>query len=496
MLLCLGLSGCAGMHLYSEKRDQQGKDLQAAWAKVDLDGYFLTMQEQRKKMLQSNLDAIGIAGTARTNARLSGLAAKPVISRSPGVVSFVDLIDGELDQLGKNLGNASFRKPISDYQTLIRNMAGNRGDQAAYRKIIAADSVAPPPCPANGFAPEARLQEYWTIIGNLCRDEATFPRERDEAIAKLPDGVLKETGRRLTMLDQTYASASSEADRMMAEYRAALDEYSAAVRANGADPLPSARLSAAGAKARRMLAALTAVDNLLGIEAASKERLARIDGILAEVGTTKDPGAEATRAELASVLVTRIADDVHVLAELNKPIVPVSLQIQRELDKNSADLARLQAELYRTDIALVREEQALQVSEAMELQDARDLLVVPGRCFGEQNFVDAMALAHPQAGSGCDDVKGRKNLFDAAGRYLYAVGPLHAQTQQIQHRQVAIKRERQLAYAKANAKQWAVLIDATAGQAVAYASSGQKASNYTDLIQSILLLGTAYGVNK
>lgn len=499
MMLSLALSGCAGMHLYSEKRDLQGQDLKVAWAKVDLDGYFAAMQEQRKKMLQADLDAIGGARSAEVDSALVLMLDAPVNATGNGMrISVHSLVSAELDMLGRGLGSTANVQRIADYKANVIVLEGNRATQASYRKLILAEGGAALACPAKALpgAPAANdyAQEYLGQLATLCGAEEKLVAQQAGIVGQLPAGDLKAAADTATELGKTHARAAADADQAMATYRRALDDYAAAARASAPGAAPSQKMAEAGTRVRGLLAGLGTASNVLGGEAVSSENMARIDAILARLGTTADPGADATRSELAAVLVTRVADDVQVLAELGKPLVPASLLIQRDLEKNRADLAKFQADLYRKDLDLARAVQASRVEEASGLQASLRLAGLIKPCYQQQRFLDAVSI--PKTRQPCDDATSRANLYDAAGHFLHAIGEQHAQSVRLEQMRRDVKRERQLAYDQANARQWAVLIDATAGQAVAWSASGQKASDYNSLIQTLSLLWIGNGVSK
>ncbi|MES2019590.1 MAG: hypothetical protein V4484_24110 [Pseudomonadota bacterium] len=500
LLLCLELSGCAGMHMYSEKRDQQGKELKAAWARVDRTGIFTTMNEPGKQLDKAGMAAIGGARDTRVDSAMMLLLDARIGGGGAGQGSFYGVLDGELDQFGNKLGAAGREKVVDGWLSLSLRLQANRVKQDSYRKLIRAEGAAAPACPvekkAGGVEPDGYAAEYLVVLAALCGAEAGLIRDQKETIAGLPSGSLRKSGDDAAKLEQEYAEAGSQADRLMAQYRQALDKYAAAAGASQSGAAPSLELAEAGAKVRAVLALMAATNNILGNEAAANDRVKRIDAILAKLGTSKEAGGEASGAELAAVLVTRVADDAQVLAELHKPPVPASLLIRLDLEKNRADLARVQADLFRKDIELVRDIQASKVAEAFQLLVARGRLDELKPCYRRMSFLDAVAFPVAKTIPRCDDPDSRAALYDAAGRYLYAIGDQRANTQRLEQRRRDLQRERQLAYGRANVEQWAALIDATAGQAVAYAASGQKVSDYKDVIQALSLLWIGQGVNK
>ncbi|NHZ82656.1 hypothetical protein F2P44_25750 [Massilia sp. CCM 8695] len=498
--LCLALSGCAGMHLYSEKRDQQGKDLKAAWAKVDLNGYFAAMHEQRKKLLKADIDSIAAGRSAEVDSALVLLLDAPVATGGPSERTFYSILDGELKPLAATTDASGFLGAVKRWKSLSLQLQANRARQTAYRKLLKAEGADAPSCSAVNVAANGELSkyaaEYLGELGKLCASEVTLAGNQDALIAKLPAGTLLTSAKNTADLERKHAALAADADALMAQYRASLEEYAAAVRASQPGSAPSVRLTALGKKVRSALAQMATLNNVLGNEALADDRVKRIDAILRKLGTSADPGKDASRAELAAVLVTRVADDVQVLADLDKPLVPMSLLIRRDLEKNRADLATVQADLVRKDIDLVRAAQASRVAEAVELLVARSRLDTLQRCYRSMRLVDAIAFPAVKVNPPCDDADSRAALYDAAGRYSYAIGDQRARTLRLEELRRDLTRERQLAFAQANAGQWAVLIDATAGQAVAYAASGQKASDYKDLVQALSLLWIGRGVNK
>ena len=500
VLLCLQLSGCAGMHMYSEQRDQHGKDLKAAWAAVDLKGYFAAMRESPAQLYKEKQDAIADSRSAQADNALWRLAGSRIRDAGTGQDSVYGLLSEELNNLGDHLGSAADKEWIDTWLEQAWQLRINRARQKVYRSLSAAEGADGQACPSDkqpdAAAAQGQVAEYLSELETLRGAEACMVEKQNTALAGLPAGALHDSLDDLSRGENAYANASRNAAAQMARYRQAQEKYAAAAIASEPGAAPSQALLGAGVKVRAALAAIEFSSNVLGKEAVANDRIKRIDAIVKKLGTTDDPGKDATRAELAAVLVTRIADDAQVLADLHKPVIPMSLLIQRDLEKNRADLARVQADIYRTDLELRRAILASKMTEATKLIGARAQLDRIKPCYRGMIFLDAVALPAAKTHPPCDDPDSRAALYDAAGDYGHVMGALRARTQGLEQRRSELGYEQSLAYNQANAEQWAVLIDATAGQSVAAAASGQKASDYKDVIQLFSLLWIGKGVNK
>lgn len=500
VLLCLQLSGCAGMRMYSEQRDQHGKELKAAWAGADLKGYFAVMRESPTHLNKEKQEAIAGSTNARADNALWVLADSRIGDSVTGKGSVYGLLSAELNELGDQLGSLKDKNAIDGWLVLSKQLRINRARQKVYRNLIAAEGADVQACPSdnqpNRKATQGQVAEYLSEFATLCKGEEVMLEKQNIMLLSLPQGSLRNSLDDLIEREKKYVDASKDAASQMAQYRQTQDRYAAAAIASQPGVAPSQSLLRAGEKVRAALAAIQFTNNVLAKEAVANDRIKRIDAIFKKLGTTEDPGKNATRSELAAVLVTRIADDAQVLADLHKPMIPMSLLIQRDLEKNRADLARVQADIYRQDLELRRAILASKMTEATYLIRARALLDGIKPCYRGMIFLDAVALPAARTNPPCDDPDSRAALYDAAGRYGHAIGALRARTQGLEQRRSDLEYERSLAYNQANAEQWAVLIDATAGQSVAAAASGQKASDYKDVIQLISLLWIGQGVNK
>lgn len=526
VLLCLQLTGCAGMHLYSEKRDQQGKDLKQAWAKVDLPGYFDAMQQQRKNLLQAQLDTLASVQAAQADSLLETLARNAVGDvGAPQPGTLLSDIDKEFHEIMGAGKDDELRNMIESLEAAQDQLGINREKQAAYRQMIQVQGSDGPTCASllsDKAMADSSLSTSSDISGasikqlkTLCDKEKTIVAQQRTQLQKMDSSaVLKNAFAVAEKMEEEMLRDQQRDEPLITQYRTAMKEYEAAVNQSVAGTPPSERLATASQVLRSVLGAVEIASNGVARKVVANDRLAKIESILAKVGDTSDPDQTASRGEVAAVMISRIADDVQLYAQLQKPVIPASLLIDLNLQKITVQQMRDNAGYALRRLDLSRAIIDSHIKKAALLSNARNISRCPSQRFGSMVFMDAVWLSKPVTAADerrqvieksppyrkleCKDgiAIDRADLYKAAGHYLQAVGPQTMKTKQLLHLRGNIGYEQSINAAQFNAQRWAILIDMTVGQSAQYAATGQKISDYDALAQFFALVWIGKGVRK
>lgn len=513
LLLLIVLSGCSSMRLYSETRDKQGQDLKKTWADVDLKGYFSVQREERKKLLQAELDSVTAHVMAVREATLRKIVNNPVEGSTDGLVQLIQSAIDTRAGVGKEIGGGSaqpheeqaktVQEQLSKWRKANITLQKSRASQEINRLWLAADGVEKFAC--SSFGPEGAV-EKWKITNeknkNL-RDEVDpflddlklwcdKEAEGVEALGAVNTsfgGTLATDWREIAEDEAAFEKSKAFAQKAIASYKEAAQAYEEAVKANAASPKPSEEVTKAAAKLKAVLNALVTAQDGFAKEAIAKERVDTLNDLLEKVERSKDPGADVGRTEVVVLLLPKIADDAKALSDLTKTTPKDALLIRRDIERGRADAARIEVTYQEQRIALGRAHFNSRVEETILLQRAKSTLArTTGKDFAKKEFPKAMAAATAKA----DKVA----LYDGAARFLDAIGRQHAETRKLELLRIEATNERAINYAEINTRLWTSLIDSVVGQASDYSGGGIKTSDIKDLIQSIALLWIGSGVNK
>jgi hypothetical protein len=475
----LFVSGCSGMRLYSEGRDKQGAAAAKAWSEVDLKTYFQSQRDERKRLLQAELDSVTLHTMTRRENTMRVVALETVgdfDSRLGAELS--NLVDGSTGQL-------------DEWISANRALTLRRRALAFSRDLLSLQAPALSNCPAamkSGTISSAKANSHLNGFKSDCAKE----KEAFDKVAQLE----KTIGGTYWLAFEEEAKLVDEAKKnaiaKTGEYKTALKAYEDAVNsAAAAGENPSEKIAGAAGKLRKALDALLKLQDNFGFarEAVAKEKVNTLDQLLEKVESGADPGKDAGHVEIQALMLPKIADDLQAINALNKTTPKAELIIRRDIEKGRADAAALEVSYAEQRVALSKLILASRFEEALLVRSARKKLepAIKSTALAAQTYTAALLGT-----SG----KTKESLIGAAGDYLDAIGRQRSQTQRLETMKTAIAHERSIGYAENSAGQWSSLIGSVVGQTSEYAAGGQKFSEYKDLIQSLTLLWIGRGVNK
>lgn len=507
------------MYLHSDAREQQGKDLTAAWQKVDLQPYFTERQARRKAIVQAELDAVPKVQAALLAAEQQTLVTACVgagpDSLRDRVRANIASFTGEQACTAASCPTAPLLKEIDKWRGAARNLALNQRQQATMRLALGAAGgqaanchaiVAAPPAPS---LPQDAIDAY-KALAQLCGKADDFAKQHATAGATIARLAPARPGKSWAAVEQNrtdIAAREKEANELAAEYETAMADVEAAVARAKPSDLPSAEMTAAVARVHKVLDKIA--KNVEARSAAAAVRIRKLDAILGKVGKTGEPPNDATRAEVTAVLLTRTADSVQTWRNAMKPVPAASLLLRRDLDERKLEAARRELALLRQKSTLLEERFAADIDEMRPLLVAHDKL---DQHAGNDHvrFDDAIAStpgkpSHDPAPAGSEcrmnvpraplPFEQRTALLDAAGGYLESVGPKRIHGQQVTIQLAEVDDELTQVRDEAALAQKTALVEASSVQAAAFAASGQKPADWLAPVQTFLLFWIGEGVH-
>lgn len=473
------LSGCSGMRLYNETRNKQGEAASKAWSEVDLPAYFQSQRDERKKLLQAELDAVTLHVMTRRENTMRVVANGTVEDFDVALgTELSGLVDGNIKQL-------------DDWEAAVRILTIRRRELAFSRDLLSLHEPTLANCaaaPKSGPISSKKAASYLDAFKRDCKAEG----EASKAVAELEKSLGGAYGLALQGEATRVEDAKKGAVDATNDYKVALKAYEDAVNgAPGAGEKASERIAEAAGKLRKTVDVLLKLDDEFGFgkEAVAKEKVTTLSELLEKIESGANPGKDAGHAEIQALMLPRIADDLQAINTLNKTAPKAALIIRRDIEHGRANAAALEVSCAQQRVALTKLILASRFEEALLIRSAKKKLGSAMKASGLAAQTFATALSQGNA-----EIKG--SLIGAAGDYLDAIGRQRTHTQRLETMKTAIAHERSIAYAENSASQWSTLIGSVVGQTAEYAAGGQKFSEYKDLIQSLTLLWIGRGVNK
>ncbi|MGB9129227.1 MAG: hypothetical protein WCB97_06235 [Thiobacillus sp.] len=467
------------MRLYNEARDKQGEAATKAWSEVDLKTYFQSQRDERKKLLQAELDSITLHTMTRRENTMRVVALGTVKKFDTNLKDELsNLVDGNIQQL-------------AEWNDANRALTLRRKNLTFSRDLLSLHDPGLSNCAAalksSPISPEKANDAL-----NAFKESCIKEKDASKKVA----GLEKTIGGAYWLAFEEEAKLVSEAkknaDEKTNEYKAALKAYEDAVNS---DPLasakPSEKIADLAGKLRKALDALLKLQDKdkfgFAKEAVAKEKVNTLDELLEKVESGAEPGKDAGRTEIQALMVPKIADDLQAINALNKTTPKAALIIRRDIEKGRADAAALEVSYVEQRVVLSKSILASRFEEALLIWRAQKELEPVMKYLPEDIYTEALSKASPEL---------KASLLKAAGYYLDAIGRQRSHTQRLETMKTAIAHERSIGYAENSTGQWASLIGSVVGQASEYAAGGQKFSEYKDLVQSLTLLWIGSGVNK
>lgn len=497
MSLATGLLG--GCAMYSPARDKQGQAVEQAWGKIDLQAQV----EVPRQNLRALLDAQLATEDDLWRSRRGRIAAQMVTGMT--IETLADRVDAAFTA---TLGSAADADAL--HAAVLQLAVADQGLDSI-RRALAIGAMTPPTCaevqdPARLQALRKRLdaslsdaqKDLWN--GEL--PQLTADCVQVAAATAAIGAAQGLAGQAQAQLIQEQASLRADEDAaqaLAADLRAAQQNYQQAVDAAASSPSGDA-----GQKVDELLEALKKVSdqveraqNAIKTTIVSQQRLDSIKQFLATYDdVVADEGAPAgsNRFAIAIALFPDLADKSRqALVDVQKPnLVPLIIQ-------KNIELAKLEAA--RRDVA--RRRQALQI-----LQRQVDNLLAQGEAYRQiqaglaspavrpHRSAELRDFLQPYGDSASADLRTAKQaVWRAAARYLDVEGRQHAEFAKNRYRLSALEYEQAMTYAEASIDQWKGLIDPSVELMGDYGASGTKSSDIKGLIDSLMLLGIAIGVN-
>lgn len=486
------LAGCANVPLYSEARDKQGQAAKKAWSEVGVKDKIAVARENLQTLLDREIATGDRLTLERRDQLIRSMATGGTVKQR-----LVDPVDAALKRLAGSRDLAAQWKAARTKQELV-----TRSLQRATQEM-ADVGVEMPSCSditGNKQDALAPLQEHianggpkGSAVGdalNAARSACGNPNLT--ATASVPVGrAITATVAQLDAAALSLESARASTRNERNAYTAALDAHEKAVAQLKTDANALAKVQAAAAKLKSAVEKLEKAPDVFSDRFLSEQRLDSLNRFLSAVADTKagePPPEGASRAAVALILFSRLADDTKkALADAKTPtLVPLVLQLNHQkikLDAATRDIAAREAVL-----ALYQQKLALQSKQADQYLNAA-------------NGFDANTSFHPLtldaalAGTGSDLRGARNTLLEATALYLDTEGRLQSEVVKTNYRINAAAHESALAYAESNVAQWDGLITSGVDQLSDYGASGIKPEMIAAFLNSLTLLWIGIGVN-
>lgn len=523
--LAMAISGCSGFRLYSDTRDKQGQAATKAWAEVDLKAYFEAARTQRKQLIDQEIQTTSERVLAQRDSTIRAIVDLPLNAKKGLENGLFARIDSDLEtKLGpppkpsaapaatagavppdaphvalSNSVKARLDAWQSSRTALVRHVGEQQFD-AGMLELLGAPRLACSDLANATFSTwkatasakaAAAAQSFVDDLTDNCALQTADEKVIGEMSTSF-GGTVGTAWQRMLEAEKRIALETTRAKKQEAVYRRAQVEYDRALQAARAaadQPLASAALRAAAAKLTQAFDTLAALQNALSAELVAKERIDKIDALLADLQVSKDPAADATKTEVVVLLLPKILDDAQAIERVRTTVTKPSLLIRRDLESARWSLAKMEVQSQEKILGLERAMFESQAEEAILIQRASDALK-PIRTTPLAGFPFGEAVS--KAGLPAQKLA----LYDGAGRYIDAIGRQRLTTETLSVQRSSLGYERSLAYYENSASQWDSLIAAVVGQAAEFGGSGQKIDNYKDIIQTLVLLWIGRGVNN
>jgi len=469
--------GCA---MYSPTRDQQGQAVKQTWSQIDL---------KSQLSLEDELWA----------QRRDDEARKMVSTYT--VAAFRSTVNSRLTALkGSSKDPLPIREAAANKELADESLATDRG-------ILAAASVTPPSCAvAADSAQRTKFRDSIAVPDGNLQVQAWDGMLNDyvEACKRLSDSTnsLLKIGGAIGEANAQLASAKAAVDLQKKAFlpvqqalKDAETEYVNAVNAETEKPgTAQARVSDALAKLEKASSKVAA--NSFAKKVISQQRLDGLQKFLSTYDDAKD-GKAVQGGSQAAIALAEFPDLIDkakaTMADVEKPNL-VPLAIQKNIEQQRLEEAQRDVDRQEKLVAL----RQAQVTNLMAQADAYDQVargldsVWPK---GQDSWLLRDALV-PYVGNPGNSVRERKeNTWIAAARYLDASSRLPAEFAKNRYRITALAYEETLTVSESGINQWKVLIDPSVELMADYGAAGTKTSDIKGLLDTLMLLGIAIGVN-
>lgn len=517
---CCALVGCGSVKLHSEVRQKQGEDAKKAWAEMDLKAFFEAERANLTKILAEEMESSRRLAAVNRETEIRILARKK-ISELP------DYFDAELSKLlrpaaGKTFTNGEVDALIDLAIKAWTNLAEERRLLAEVERstsflqslgapaFTCAQLRATPPKgvdawkKANPVVAQGANRRIETTRG-LCEDVETERSGFAKNVRSLagPDSTLTGYVRDWDRVNLSMAARereTSEAQTAFAEASQQFDEETA--KAAPGTP-PSAKVKELAENLAKLLKDAESVQEVLGKEWASQERVDRINALLAslQAGTTLDSDT-ASKAEVVASMLPTIADDAHQVAEAKKGAHLVSVLIQRDLEQGNLNVAKVLAAIQKKDLVIREAIVRAALDQSFTYLKARRQIGWVVACAPEAEVGPSATCASGKKDAAVHAAwdtyqpQARRNILEATTLYLDAFSRQQANIKAMMTEYLALSRARTVAVSEVNAGMWLSLIDASVSQAADFAALGLKVEDIEKVLNLLGIFYIGHGVNK
>lgn len=532
------LAGCQNIHLYSDKRNQQGTDAKTAWAKVDLPSLIATDRDNLNKILQAQLDLQDKYAISIRDHRLRTI----LVSDETVGVALGEQISVDLETL---LGTGDIDKAIDTY--LGQSSSTGNISVALARIRFSQAQVSTPSCKElsivkhdNGDLDVLEPTHLAKLIDKLNSSATDADKKRlarlESAFKSLVKGcdelgnssiydgfiALKGGSLQEALVDMKHdaaalVNAKNDGLKLQNAYTVANEAYKKAIGniANGETPalLPKPKKIGDGEKmgceevetsklqptqievataAHKLCEAVIGIEtanNAFGKKFLSQERLESLQKLVDTINQTK-PGDSvpigASRLTTAYVLLPGLVDEANAAISAKKKPVAMSFLIQRNIDQLKLEAANREVALLETRAKLSVVVVEGIISEGVLLKKARTNL-------RKNVSLNAQPMATVFEKASVDD---KVTLYSALTNYTDAISRQEVKWRKARQQRLATYHEVALAYAEVNLKQWTSLIDTSVQQVSDSAAGGIKSDSITNILNTLGVFYIGRGVNK
>lgn len=502
VLLVFALSGCGGLRLYSETRDKQGQAAAKAWSEVDLKAFFAAERDNDAKLLEQEIATSARRIAADRDVTIRDLARRPV-NEFPGYYDdrLVKLIGGDTPIADRT----ALEKSVSEARNASREIVrwGDELDrdysflaQMDVPRFACDDLMQPDQGAVSAWAAEhpddARKARVRLSAAKVnCEKVAASKKSYRDALKRLAGGELPKLVSELEKTEAEFAMDQTALRKHQGQYAAALAQYKAEVAKKDPGRSSKEQLAELAGKVESALKAIEALPDSFRDKFIAEERIKAINDLLADLKAGDAPGPDASKIEVAVLLLPQLADDVRAVAGAGKGTGVVPLLIKRDVEQARLNAAQLQLTTSEYRIALRSAAVESALAEAHYINRARAIFLGTPKATG----LDNVNKPFHEAWSGLTTQQ-KFALLDSVGLYLDAVGRQRAFTERLQRTQYALSKKQASGLSEINAGMWSSLIGATVGQAAEFAASGFKASDFAGILSTLGIVWIGYGVNK
>lgn len=504
LALALVLAGCQSTdwRLYVEARDKQGQAAKTAWDAVNFDATVKTERDNLNKFMQAEIDT-----AAKTRVAVRDDYLRYLVGST--------LQKGLADQLKAKHETLVGTDDVASTVKLAVAADANKLDLSGVVLFFALNNLGPATCDyaAPNVSPQMRKAQ--------ASSDATTAGLAGQGIAQLnkackaknapgledsfKGGVLAKYVNGRKNAQRELDDLTIEAKTLTDNYEQAKDAFDKAAMAKAVDTVKNLK-----DKAQKLADAankLSASSNPLAQQFMANEGIQALnDFVKALAATPADPSqvpsadSGAAKAAVALAIFPRLMDEATQAANEQRAMRAVPLQMQANYQQLILTAATRDIQSRQAEVKLWDQLVTATLDEAVQLSRAYNRLNLFGPPAGSSQTAALKDWADKpviELTTGTKATTDQRELFYfSAGLYADALTRLDTARDTLQIKVRAAIYERALAYSEVNAKQWTSLIGLSVDQVSASAASGLKSQTVTNLLNTLALLGGAYGLNN